>query len=35
MAEAALAVRQSHHPATIAAEFLRCFERMIEQRPCT
>ena len=32
MAEAALAVRQSHHPATIAAEFLRCFEELIEQR---
>ncbi len=32
--EAALSVRQSHHPATIAAEFLRCFEQMIEQRPC-
>ncbi len=34
IANAALAVRQSHHPATIASEFLRCFERMIEQRPC-
>jgi len=33
MADAALAVRLSHHPATIAAEFLRCFEELIEQRP--
>lgn len=33
MSEAALSVRQSHHPATIATEFLRCFEQMIEQRP--
>jgi glycosyltransferase involved in cell wall biosynthesis len=32
MANAALAVRQSHHPATIAAEFLRCFEELMEQR---
>jgi glycosyltransferase involved in cell wall biosynthesis len=32
MAEAALAVRQSHHPATIAVEFLRCFQDLIEQR---
>jgi glycosyltransferase involved in cell wall biosynthesis len=32
MAKAALAVRQSHHPATIAAEFLHCFEELIEQR---
>lgn len=31
MANAALAVRQSHHPATIAAEFLRCFEELMEQ----
>jgi len=35
MGEAALAVRQSHHPATIAAEFLRCFEQLIEQRSCS
>jgi glycosyltransferase involved in cell wall biosynthesis len=33
MGQAALAVRQSHHPATIAADFLRCFEEMIEQNP--
>jgi glycosyltransferase involved in cell wall biosynthesis len=32
MADAALTVRQSHHPATIAAEFLGCFEELIEQR---
>jgi glycosyltransferase involved in cell wall biosynthesis len=32
MANAALSVRQSHHPATIAAEFLDCFEELIEQR---
>ena len=31
MAQAALAVRQSHHPATIAAEFLQCFEELIQQ----
>jgi glycosyltransferase involved in cell wall biosynthesis len=31
MAEAALAVRQSHHPATIAVEFLRCFQELIGQ----
>jgi glycosyltransferase involved in cell wall biosynthesis len=31
MADAALSVRQSHHPATIAAEFLHCFEELIEQ----
>ena len=31
MANAALVVRQSHHPATIAAEFLRCFEELMEQ----
>ncbi|MEB3302871.1 MAG: glycosyltransferase family 4 protein [Cyanobacteriota bacterium] len=33
LAEAALSVRQSHHPATIATEFLRCFEEMLQQ-PC-
>ena len=33
MAEAVLAVRNSHHPATIATEFLRCFEEMLQQ-PC-
>jgi glycosyltransferase involved in cell wall biosynthesis len=32
MGEAALAVRQSHHPATIAREFLTCFEALIQQR---
>jgi glycosyltransferase involved in cell wall biosynthesis len=32
MAESALAVRQSHHPATIAREFLACFEALIQQR---
>jgi len=32
MAKAALAVRQSHHPVTIAAEFLHCFEELIERR---
>ena len=32
MGEAALAVRQSHHPATIAREFLACFEALIQQR---
>ena len=31
MAEAALAVRQSHHPATIAHDFLVCFEELIQQ----
>ena len=31
MAQAALAVRQSHHPATIAAEFVHCFEELIQQ----
>ena len=33
MAEAALAVRKSHHPATIAREFLDSFEALILQRP--
>jgi glycosyltransferase involved in cell wall biosynthesis len=33
LSKAALAVRESHHPATIASEFLRCFEDLIEQRP--
>jgi glycosyltransferase involved in cell wall biosynthesis len=32
MAEEALVVRQSHHPATIAREFLACFEALIQQR---
>lgn len=31
MAQAALAIRQSHHPATIAADFLQCFEELIHQ----
>jgi glycosyltransferase involved in cell wall biosynthesis len=31
MAEAAFAVRQSHHPATIAHDFLVCFEELIQQ----
>lgn len=30
MAEAALAVRDSHHPATIATEFLHCFEDLLQ-----
>jgi len=33
MAAAALAVRESHHPATIARQFLLCFEVLIQQRP--
>jgi glycosyltransferase involved in cell wall biosynthesis len=33
MADAAIIVRQSHHPATIASAFLRCFEEMLMQ-PC-
>ena len=33
MAQAALAVRHSHHPATIASEFLQCFEELLQQRP--
>jgi glycosyltransferase involved in cell wall biosynthesis len=33
LSQAALAVRQSHHPATIAAAFLRCFGELIEQQP--
>ena len=32
MSQAALGVRQSHHPAAIANDFLRCFEEMIQ--PC-
>ena len=32
MAEAALGVRQSHHPATIARQFLDYFESLIQQR---
>lgn len=31
MAEAALAVRMSHHPATIARQFIECFETLIHQ----
>ena len=31
LSQAALGVRQSHHPTAIAAEFLRCFEEMIQQ----
>ena len=31
MSQAALAVRQSHHPAKIAKEFLRCFDELILQ----
>jgi glycosyltransferase involved in cell wall biosynthesis len=31
MAESALAVRESHHPSSIAIEFLRCFEEMLQQ----
>lgn len=33
MAEAALAVCESHHPATIGHQFLECFEVLIQQRP--
>ena len=33
MAEAALAVRHSHHPATIAHLFLDFFDELIQQRP--
>jgi glycosyltransferase involved in cell wall biosynthesis len=33
LSQSALAVRQSHHPATIAAAFLRCFCELIEQQP--
>ncbi len=33
MAEAALAVRESHHPATIARQFGECFESLIQLRP--
>jgi glycosyltransferase involved in cell wall biosynthesis len=33
LSQSALAVRQSHHPATIAAAFLRCFDELIEQQP--
>jgi glycosyltransferase involved in cell wall biosynthesis len=33
LAEAALAVRQSHHPATIARQFGECFETLIQSRP--
>lgn len=33
MAEATLAVRESHHPATIARQFLDGFEALIQQRP--
>ncbi len=31
MSEGALAVRESHHPATIAMEFLHCFEELVQQ----
>jgi glycosyltransferase involved in cell wall biosynthesis len=33
LSQSALSVRQSHHPATIAAAFLRCFDELIEQQP--
>jgi glycosyltransferase involved in cell wall biosynthesis len=32
LSQSALSVRQSHHPATIAAAFLRCFNELIEQQ---
>jgi len=32
LSQSALAVRQSHHPATIAAAFLRCFDELIKQQ---
>ena len=32
LAESAIAVRQSHHPTTIARQFLDCFETLIQQR---
>lgn len=33
LSQSGLAVRQSHHPATIAAAFLRSFGELIEQQP--
>ena len=33
LSQSALAVRQSHHPATIAQVFLRCFDELIKQQP--
>ncbi|MCP9929759.1 glycosyltransferase family 4 protein [Cyanobium sp. AMD-g] len=33
LSKATLDIRQSHHPTTIAAQFLRCFEELIEQHP--
>jgi glycosyltransferase involved in cell wall biosynthesis len=33
LSQSALAVRKSHHPAMIAAGFLRCFAELIEQQP--
>jgi glycosyltransferase involved in cell wall biosynthesis len=35
MSQAALGVRQSHHPTAIASDFLRCFEEMMQQHPHT
>jgi glycosyltransferase involved in cell wall biosynthesis len=35
MSQAALGVRQSHHPTAIAIDFLRCFEEMMQQHPHT
>lgn len=32
MVEAAMSVRNTHHPATIARQFLDCFENLIQQR---
>ena len=32
LSQASLAVRQSHHPATIAQGFLRCFDELIKQQ---
>jgi glycosyltransferase involved in cell wall biosynthesis len=32
LSQSALAVRQSHHPATIASAFLRCFNELIEHQ---
>ena len=31
LSQAGLSVRQTHHPAFIAVEFLRCFEQLLEQ----
>ena len=33
LSQSARGVRQSHHPATIASAFLRCFDELIEQQP--